>query len=589
MRRTEIIYCSIVPALVGILPASTAFAADCSVTSVGFTPINDLSTGLYLNLYPGGLYPAGSNDVPVAHFLEGVARSNGLRPLDPNGNPSPAGKYVLMSMGMSNTTQEFCSASSFEPCDPWTFMGQAAADPEVNHSTLVFVNGARGGQTTVTWDDPADANYDRVLNEQLTPKELTEAQVQVLWIKLANPGPTVSLPAANADAYQLEAGMGNVVRAAKVRYPNLSVVFLSSRIYAGYATNTSTLNPEPYAYESGFAVKWLIEAQINQMNGGGADPIAGDLDYGTVAPWLAWGPYLWADGQVPRSDGLIWECADFAADGTHPATSGREKVGTMLLEFLLGSPFSMPWFRADTNSDCDTDADVDLVDYAQLADCLSGPDSVAGPPCGCVDLDRDGDTDMLDYMSFQFALTAPPVSLDPAVDDFERASLGPNWLVLSGMPGIIDNSDLGTLAAGIHFVAWQGSQFLPDQFCEGQIAAGWSSTDSLQLSVRLNPVTRTRYGLRWLGSSGVLDMRRFDVGGSVLLASVPGQTLNPGDVVRIDVQGSTIRGLINGSLVFSPSDSVLTGGTVGVAMSQEGSMPGPFLESWSGGSLPSFP
>ena len=29
---------------------------------------------------------------------------------------------------------------------------------------------------------------------------------------------------------------------------------------------------------------------------------------------MAWGPYLWADGEVPRSDGLQWFCSDFASD-----------------------------------------------------------------------------------------------------------------------------------------------------------------------------------------------------------------------------------------------------------------------------------
>ena len=47
---------------------------------------------------------------------------------------------------------------------------------------------------------------------------------------------------------------------AKSRYPNLRLAYLSSRIYAGYAQ--TALNPEPYAYESGFSVKWLIERQL---------------------------------------------------------------------------------------------------------------------------------------------------------------------------------------------------------------------------------------------------------------------------------------------------------------------------------------
>jgi hypothetical protein len=332
------------PVLPVLALAVPALASDCTVTSVGRIAINDLGPGLYLNQYEGGLYPNGQNQIPPAHMNAGFAHAVAVRPLNILGNPDPAGRYVLLSIGMSNTTQEFCSQPGTLPCDPWTFMGQAATDPRVNHSSLVIANGARGGQTTSTWDSPTDPNYDLVNANVLMPQGLSEAQVQAVWVKVANAQPTISLPDPNADAFALLAGMGNIARALKVRYPHVQVVFFSSRIYAGYAS--TTLNPEPYAYESGFAVKWLIEAQIRQMNGGPIDPRAGDLNSNTVAPWIGWGPYLWADGLVPRSDGLTWACADVQSDGTHPSQSGEQKVGTMLLDFFLASPQAYPWFAA---------------------------------------------------------------------------------------------------------------------------------------------------------------------------------------------------------------------------------------------------
>ncbi|NOS99576.1 MAG: hypothetical protein HOP29_03010 [Phycisphaerales bacterium] len=318
-------------------------ASDCNGISVGRVPINDLATGLYLGQYQGGWYPGGSNDVPPAHAAEGLSRAISIQALDINGNPDPDGKYVLLSIGMSNTTQEFCSQSSDPPCDSWTFMGQAAVHPDVNQTGLAIVNGARGGQTSAAWDQPTDANYDRIRDTRLIPLGLSEAQVQIAWVKVANAGPTVSLPNPTADANIMLAQMGNIARTLKTRYPNLKQAFFSSRIYAGYAS--TTLNPEPYAYEGGFAVKWLIEAQINEMTGGGTHPLAGNLNYDTVAPWIAWGPYLWGDGLNPRSDGLIWACADMQSDGTHPAASGEGKVGAMLLQFMLDSRFTSPWFR----------------------------------------------------------------------------------------------------------------------------------------------------------------------------------------------------------------------------------------------------
>jgi len=308
-------------------------------------PISDLGPQDYLGSFQGGLYPGGLNTMPAAHAGVGQLRAANIQPRAGNGSPSPTGKYVLLSVGMSHATQEWC-AKSGTTCNSWSFSGKAAADGAVNHGALVIANGAEGSQTALFWDSPTDPDYDRVKNTVLAPIGLTEAQVQAVWLKEADPQPSTSLPASQADAYKLETSLGNIVRALKSRYPNLQVVFISSRSYAGYAV--STLNPEPYAYESGFAVKWLIQAQIDQMNNGGTvvDGRAGNLNYNTVAPWIAWGPYLWANGDTPRSDGLRWVPSDFEADGTHPSTSGETKVANLLLSFFKTEPHASCWFLA---------------------------------------------------------------------------------------------------------------------------------------------------------------------------------------------------------------------------------------------------
>ena len=112
------------------------------------------------------------------------------------------------------------------------------------------------------------------------------------------------------------------------RYSNLRLVYLSSRTYAGYAM--TPLNPEPYAYQSGFAVKWLIQERIDGKLKG--------------RPWLAWGPYLWTDGTRGRRDGLTWTCDDVKADGTHPSPAGAQKVTALLLRFFTGSSTAKTWF-----------------------------------------------------------------------------------------------------------------------------------------------------------------------------------------------------------------------------------------------------
>ena len=327
------------------LAAALACGDSPGPSSAGRLPLPDLGSGTYKN-WTGGLYPAGANAASGPHAAAGVTRAQAIVPRDTSGVPDPAGAIVLLSIGMSNTTQEFCSSgSTTTACTAWSFMGQAAADPAVNSDALVIVNGARGGQTAQTWDAATDVNYDSIRLNRLAPVGLTERQVQVAWVKAANAGPQDSLPDLTADAYQLERYLGDIARALKTRYPHLQLVFFSSRIYAGYAT--TTLNPEPYAYESGFAVKWLVQAQIDQMANGGTvtDVRAGDLNYDAGAAWLAWGPYLWANGAKPRQgDGLVWLPADFAPDGTHPSPTGQQKVGTLLLEFFTTSPYTKCWF-----------------------------------------------------------------------------------------------------------------------------------------------------------------------------------------------------------------------------------------------------
>ena len=355
----------------GVLLARAGAASNCAGTSTGLVPLTDLGAGLYLGQFEGGLYPGGSNAIPPAHLAAGLAAAVGIVPRDVLGAPDPQqGKVVLLSLGMSNTTQEFCiQGGGTTGCAAGTFMAQAAADPGVNHTTLAIINAARGGQDAVHWLDPADANYTNAAS-LLASQGLSEAQVQVVWVKQADAMPSTSLPSAIADAYTLEARLGTIARTLRTRYPNVRQVFYSSRIYGGYAS--TPLNPEPYAYEGGLAVKWLIEAQITQMATPGtpADPVAGDLDYGSVAPWVGWGPYLWADGTTARSDGLAYACADYVSDGTHPAAAAVQKVGAQLLDFFLASAVTQPWFAASGST---TTTTLSGSTTTTLRGCGAGP------------------------------------------------------------------------------------------------------------------------------------------------------------------------------------------------------------------------
>ena len=294
----------------------------CARTSIGQTPLNDLAGGSYKG-ERGGLYPGGVNARTGMHEAEGLSRARAIVPVDAAGVPDSRGRYALVSIGMSNTTMEFSA-----------FKQQADADSSKDPH-LAIVDGAQGGQTAALWSSPACGCW-ATLDGRLAAAGISAKQVSVVWLKQADASPITGWP---AYAQTLRNEMATMMSLLAARFPKLRMVYLSSRIYAGYAT--SALNPEPYAFESAFSVRWLIE---DQMQG------TGGLAYGpgdnTIA-WLAWGPYLWADGTTPRSDGLTWACPEFSSsDLTHPSASGQQKVAQMLLTFFQTDSTARAWYLA---------------------------------------------------------------------------------------------------------------------------------------------------------------------------------------------------------------------------------------------------
>jgi PKD repeat protein len=309
-------------------------SADCTLTTTGNLPLPDLGPGLY-QTFPGGLYPGGNSTRPPAHEAAGInIGTNNIQPRDAAGAVDLVnGKIVLISVGMSNTNDEFASGSN-------AFQPRANGDPSKNPK-LVVVNGAQSGMDAPKWLDPTAATWNTV-DSRLTAAGVTPQQVQVAWVKQAIAHPS-SLGAFPAHAQTLQSDIQTIARNLLIRYPNIQIAYFSSRTRA-YTNDAATLNPEPFAYESGFSVKWMIENQINGTGNLNFDPSHGTV----VAPYLSWGPYLWADGTNPRSDGFTWLCSDTQSDFTHPSATGVGKVADQLLAFFKTDPTARPWFLRNT-------------------------------------------------------------------------------------------------------------------------------------------------------------------------------------------------------------------------------------------------
>jgi len=281
--------------------------------SIDLTPLTDLGSAQYLG-FPGGLYPAGENSPPSVYEEAGVALGATVQPLDRDGKPSPSGKIAMISIGMSNTSHEFSK-----------FTRLAEVDARKNPN-LVMIDAALNGAAATDIAVPFGEYWTHV-DRQLQRREISAAQVQVAWLKTALARDPRGFP---ENARLLQRALRSIVEILRTKFPQLKLVYVSSRTYGGYSE--SDLSPEPIAYESAFAVKWLIEERINNQSPDKS------------IPWVSWGPYLWANGLTPRTDGLIWERSNFEPDGVHTSPQGTLKVARMLLEFFQKDTAANLWF-----------------------------------------------------------------------------------------------------------------------------------------------------------------------------------------------------------------------------------------------------
>ncbi|ANM30752.1 hypothetical protein ABI59_15955 [Acidobacteria bacterium Mor1] len=381
--------------------ASPAFAQqqdrrECELSTTAFAALPDAG-GLYYRRVglvpeyapsPGGpewrqvgLYGQGRTTRPAGHEQAGLAIAQDLQPID--------GKLVMLSIGMSNTFQEF-----------GRFESRADSDPAV-HPDLVILNAAQGSRPADHWNEPDDPTWDEV-DTRLAQQGLTPSQVQVAWMKHAVRSPMFPPLDFPAHPETLRDILFDVVQSMKQRYPNLKLLYLSSRTRA-YMTDQTAQSPEPAAYEGGFAVQWLIEQQLAGDPGlrfDGIDP---------PAPWLSWGPYLWTDGTgaaegephdpfAARSDGFVWTCADVDRDGVHPSPptpdvdppTGEFKVGDELMAFFKTDVTTTPWFLGATGGPA-------ILSLTANGQDLSGGGVLTGDPPFRVDLDASASGAVAEY------------------------------------------------------------------------------------------------------------------------------------------------------------------------------------------------
>lgn len=242
-----------------------------------------------------GLYD-GADKCSEKHVNEGLKKVAGLKRLDVSGEQSECGKIVFLGLGASTPRQEF--ESFINKVELW--------------ESIVPINGCQGGRdinymlTDINYWNNVQQFFDQ--SSPIVSKE----QVQIIWLS------TDDLNDRRDDISRVDVLREKYLRLIDLlieQYPNLSMIFLQSRLTSAYTDREKHM--EPKCYYNGLTVASIIDEHIKKG------------DYSKC--WIDWSCYAWTNGDQPRAkDGFYLIKDDFVEDGVHLSEKGMEKVGQFM-------------------------------------------------------------------------------------------------------------------------------------------------------------------------------------------------------------------------------------------------------------------
>src|SRR5687768_8754534 len=129
------------PAFTFVLHVGAQAGALEPKASVGLKPLTEMTANDRYKGEDGGLYGGGKNEPPDAHLKAARSEAMKIEPLDANGKPATNGTIALVSISMSNATQEFSIFKQLADQDP----------KKAAHVTVVDC--AQSGQAMAQWVD----------------------------------------------------------------------------------------------------------------------------------------------------------------------------------------------------------------------------------------------------------------------------------------------------------------------------------------------------------------------------------------------------------------------------------------------------
>lgn len=188
----------------------------------------------------------------------------------------------------------------------------------------------------------------------------------------------------------------------------------------------------------------------------------------------------------------------------------------------------------------------------------------------------------VDYMYAEQPQLGDPLAANAAMpvvsvsDDFNRANggLGANWFTAAELPAgsntnpqISGNAVVSSALNAVSYSAWKTTNFPPDQFAEVKIVALAAATAFILPSVRFKTTNQdfSAYQIALFGPAGsaVSATIRKVIGNVITTLTTFSITPVIGDIIRLEIVGSSLTAKQNGVVRATATDTVLTAGQPG--------------------------
>ena len=161
-----------------------------------------------------------------------------------------------------------------------------------------------------------------------------------------------------------------------------------------------------------------------------------------------------------------------------------------------------------------------------------------------------------------------------------------NWVANTGTMAIYSNAAdaLRDFAYVRAFAHWEGDVFDNDQYAQATMTSCYSYDNTTGVAVRMDATAETGY-YAWCRTNNTCRIFKTVKGSQIQVGTTYTGTVPNGTLMRLEVEGTTLRLLIGGSTVISTTDSAIASGYAGVhGRCYEAGSPSS-IDDWQAGNL----